>query len=155
MYSSTGTGTGTGRYNVVLTGANGPITGVTYTPIGTATDVYGRTAQAAVTLKLSAPVASITFVNADGTPNNTQTNAGTVTVSLLNTSLYLAAASPTQNPTVTPFTAPTAVPASVQVLYKAYWNLVLLNNDNTFGIHNPTFFDLVVANTTARLDALP
>jgi hypothetical protein len=155
VFSSTGSGTGTAKYNVVLTAANGPITGITYTPIGTASDVYGRTAQAAVTLTLSAPVASITFVNPDGSTNNTQNNVGAVTVSLLSTSLYLAAASPTTNPTVTPFAAPTAVPANVQVLYKAYWNIVLLNNDNTFGVHNPSFFNSVVANTSAQLAALP
>ena len=45
--------------------------------------------------------------------------------------------------------------ANVQVLYKAYWNMALLNNDNTFGIHNPAFFQQVVGATTARLQALP
>jgi predicted CXXCH cytochrome family protein len=44
---------------------------------------------------------------------------------------------------------------SVQVLYKAYWNLSVLMNDNTFGIHNPTFFNSTVAATTAQLRALP
>jgi hypothetical protein len=154
VFSSTG-GNGTVKYDVILTGANGPVTKVVYTPIGTTADVYGRTAQAAVTLTLSAPVAQITFVNADGSTNNVQNNVSQVTVSLLSTSLYLAAASPTTNPTVTPFSAPTANAANVQVLYKAYWNMVLLNNDNTFGIHNPSFFNTVVANTSAQLEALP
>jgi len=31
----------------------------------------------------------------------------------------------------------------------------LLNNDNTFGVHNPAFFQQVVEATTARLEALP
>jgi hypothetical protein len=154
-FSSTTSATGQAKYNVTLTGANGPITAITYAPIGTAADVYGKTAQAGVTLTLSAPVASVSFVNADGSANNTQTNVATITISLLNTSLYLAAASPTTNPTVTPFSAPTANAANVQVLYKAYWNLVLLNNDNTFGIHNPSFFPAVVTATTSQLAALP
>ena len=45
----------------------------------------------------------------------------------------------------TVFAAPTANAAQVLVLYKAYWNMVLLNNDNTFGIHNPAFFDARLA----------
>jgi hypothetical protein len=154
-YSSPSSATAQAKYNVTLTSANGPVKSITYAPIGTASDVYGTTAQAAVTLTLSTPIPSITFVNADGSNNNTQTNVTSVTVSLLNTSLYLAGATPTTTPTVTPFTAPTAVPANVQVLYKAYWNMVLINNDNTFGIHNPSFFTSVVANTTAALRALP
>ena len=40
---------------------------------------------------------------------------------------------------LTPWGAPTADAANVQVLYKAYWNLTLLNDDNTFGVHNPAF----------------
>jgi hypothetical protein len=56
---------------------------------------------------------------------------------------------------LTPWSAPTASAANVQVLYKAYWNLTLLNNDNTFGVHNPAFFTRVAAGTTAQLGALP
>ena len=49
----------------------------------------------------------------------------------------------------------TANPANVQVLYKAYWNIALLNNDNTFGVHNPKFYDAVFTSTTTQLKALP
>jgi len=31
----------------------------------------------------------------------------------------------------------------------------LLNNDNTFGIHNPGFYDSVLASTTSELEVLP
>jgi hypothetical protein len=128
---------------------------VGYMPIGTAADVYGKTAQAGIKMTLSAPVASITFMNGDGSTNNVQTNVTNVSLSLLSTSLYLAPVAPATKPTVTPFAAPTAVAANVQVLYKAYWNAVLLNNDSTFGVHNPSFFNTVVANTSAQLEALP
>lgn len=153
VYSSAGTGAGQAVYDVTLTAANGPVTAVAYAPIGTSAQVYGPPATAGFTLTLAGPVPSITFVDADGSTNHVQTNVTRLTVT--STGLYLAAASPTTNPTVTPFSAPTAVPADVQVLYKAYWNLVLLNNDDTFGVHNPPFFDTVIANTSARLAALP
>jgi hypothetical protein len=42
----------------------------------------------------------------------------------------------------------------IQILIKAYWNLTLLSYDNTFGIHNPTFFNTVVTNTTEQLQTL-
>ena len=56
-------------------------------------------------------------------------------------------------PTV--FAAPTANAANVQVLYKAYWNLFLLTNDNTFGIHNPGFYNAVLTATSSQLKVLP
>jgi hypothetical protein len=49
---------------------------------------------------------------------------------------------------------PTGV-ASVQTLMKAYWNISVLNNDGTKGIHNPSFFNGVIAATDNALKALP
>jgi predicted CXXCH cytochrome family protein len=132
------------------------VSAVSYQPIAaTPEDDYGKTAQAGITMTLSAPIASITFVNADGSTNNVQTNVSKISFSLVSTSLYLAPVPPATKPTVTPFAAPTAVAANVQVLYKSYWNMLLLNDDSTFGIHNPSFFNQVVGNTTAQLEALP
>jgi hypothetical protein len=45
--------------------------------------------------------------------------------------------------------------ANVQTFMKAYWNLSVLNNDGTLGIHNPSFFNGVVTATTNALRALP
>jgi hypothetical protein len=53
------------------------------------------------------------------------------------------------------FAAPTANAADVQVLYKAYWNLYLLTNDNTRGVHNPGFYTSVIAASVTQLLALP
>jgi hypothetical protein len=52
----------------------------------------------------------------------------------------------------------TAMPsgvANVQTLMKAYWNISVLNNDGTLGIHNPAFFDNAIAATSNALKALP
>jgi hypothetical protein len=46
---------------------------------------------------------------------------------------------------------PPWVNGDIQTLIKAYWNLTLLSYDNTFGIHNPSFFNSVVGNTSAQL----
>ncbi len=45
---------------------------------------------------------------------------------------------------------PPWVNGDIETLIKAYWNLTLLSYDNTFGIHNPTFFNNVVANTSEQ-----
>ncbi len=45
--------------------------------------------------------------------------------------------------------------ASVQTLMKANWNVSVLNNDGTLGIHNPGFFNGLVAATNQALKALP
>src|SRR6185437_3491663 len=49
---------------------------------------------------------------------------------------------------------PPWVNGDIQVLLEAYWNLTLLSDDNTFGIHNPTFFNGVIANTSAQLEGV-
>jgi predicted CXXCH cytochrome family protein len=46
-------------------------------------------------------------------------------------------------------------PNAVQVLYKAYWNWSMLNNDATKGIHNPSAFNKAIGATSAALMALP
>jgi hypothetical protein len=45
--------------------------------------------------------------------------------------------------------------STVQTLMKAYWNVSVINNDGSRGIHNPSFFNSVVASTSAQLKALP
>jgi hypothetical protein len=49
---------------------------------------------------------------------------------------------------------PTGV-ANVQTLMKAYWNISVINNDGTLGIHNPSFFNNMVNATSAALKVLP
>jgi hypothetical protein len=44
--------------------------------------------------------------------------------------------------------------SDIVTLYKAYWNLTLLSYDNTFGIHNPSGYNNIVANTTKALEAV-
>jgi hypothetical protein len=44
---------------------------------------------------------------------------------------------------------------NVQTLMKAYWNISVINNDGTKGIHNPSFFNAMVGKTTAALQAVP
>jgi hypothetical protein len=144
VYSSTSSSS----LNVLIPMASGPVAQIDYAPIGTT--VYGGAAVAGITLHLAAPV-TVQFVNADGTPNGGPQPVSNLTVPL--TALKLPP--PPSGPEQTPFNAATANPTNVQVLYKAYWNLSLLNNDNTFGIHNPAFYDAVFANTTNQLKALP
>ena len=87
------------------------------------------------------------FVDAGGNPAGAPVTTSSLTVSP--SSLKVSSGA------TTVFAAPTANAANVLVLYKAYWNMVLLNNDNTFGIHNPAFFDAVCQATTVKLSALP
>jgi len=47
---------------------------------------------------------------------------------------------------------PPWVNGDIQTLIKAYWNMTLLSYDETLGIHNPQFFNDVVANSSARLE---
>jgi len=49
---------------------------------------------------------------------------------------------------------PPWVNGDIETLIKAYWNLTLLNNDNTFGIHNPPFFNDVVQHTSTALEGV-
>ena len=44
--------------------------------------------------------------------------------------------------------------SDIQILIKAYWNLSLLNRRQDIGIHNPTFYNTVVTNTTEQLETL-
>ena len=44
---------------------------------------------------------------------------------------------------------------AVQTIMKAYWNISLLVNDSTSGIHNPAFFNNAIAATSVALKALP
>jgi hypothetical protein len=142
LYSSTGAS------NVTIPTAAGPVTAIDYAAVGAA--VYGPGAIVGLTLHLVAPV-TVQLVNADGSSNGSPRSISDLTVTLA--SLELPA--PPSGPQQTPFSAATANPASVQVLYKAYWNMELLNNDTTFGIHNPGFYESVVTNTTSQLEALP
>ena len=45
--------------------------------------------------------------------------------------------------------------ANAQIAFKSYWNLALLKNDNSYGIHNPGFYDAVLTATTGQLKTLP
>jgi hypothetical protein len=38
---------------------------------------------------------------------------------------------------------------------KALWNWYLLSGDKTLGVHNPGFYDAVLAVTSAKVAALP
>jgi predicted CXXCH cytochrome family protein len=142
LYSSTSAS------NVIIPTASGPVTEVDYAPIGTV--VYGGPAVVGITLDLAAPV-MVQLVNADGTSSGVPQAITNLTVTL--SSLKLPA--PPSGPQQTPFNAATADAENVLVLYKSYWNMDLLNNDNTFGIHNPGFYDSVLANTTGELEVLP
>jgi hypothetical protein len=142
LYSSTSAS------NVVIPTASGPVTEIDYTPVGAV--VYGGPAVAGLTLHLVAPV-SVQLVNADGSSNGSPQAISNLTVTL--SSLKLPA--PASGAQQTPFSAATANAADVLVLYKSYWNMDLLNNDNTFGIHNPGFYDSVLASTTSQLELLP
>jgi hypothetical protein len=46
-------------------------------------------------------------------------------------------------------------PNTVQTLMKAYWNISVINNDGTKGVHNPTFFNDVIGKTSQALQTLP
>jgi hypothetical protein len=48
-----------------------------------------------------------------------------------------------------------AISNTVQTLMKAYWNISVINNDGTKGIHNPSFFNNTIQATTNALKALP
>jgi hypothetical protein len=104
----------------------------------------GTPSSAGLVLHLPAPV-SVTWVDALGSPVST-TQVSELTVTL--TSLMLPSGTSV-------FAAPTANAADVQVLYKAYWNLYLLTNDNTRGVHNPGFYTSVIAASVTQLLALP
>jgi hypothetical protein len=119
-------------------------TAITYTGLGTS--AYGPSATAGVTLTLAAPV-TVQWVDANG--NNVGSPVSTTTLTVSPSSLKVSSGA------TTVFQAPTANAASVQVLYKAYWNMSLLNNDNTFGVHNPAFAEAVYQATSAQLKVLP
>ncbi len=45
--------------------------------------------------------------------------------------------------------------AQVQTLMKAGWNIALLTNDGSLGLHNPSFFNATLSATSATLEQLP
>jgi predicted CXXCH cytochrome family protein len=110
------------------------------------TSAYGPAASAGVTLTLATPV-TVQWVDTNGNPVGVPVTTSTLTVSPATLTVSSGA--------TTIFQAPSANASDVLVLYKGYWNIVLLNNDNTFGIHNPGFYDAVLDATTAQLAALP
>jgi len=77
-----------------------------------------------------------------------------VTTSNVYTNVSAVRTASTSNATMV-WNAATASAANTQVMYKAYWNGQLLRNDNTRGIHNPSFFSGVIAKTSAVLQTLP
>jgi hypothetical protein len=90
---------------------------------------------------------AMSFPLVDGAGNP----AGTSTPS---TDLYLQAGSlknAAAAATLIPATGPTANPDYV----KSLWNLYLLRDDGTKGIHNPGFYNAVIAATTTKVSALP
>jgi hypothetical protein len=149
----------------------GPVTSITWANIGTVTgspSYSGFGASAGLTLTLATPLTNVVFYD---TNNNAQApvTLSTVTVSL--GSFVTNQAIPTtpgySAATFGPWTGavdwtatgpiaylPPWGDAYLPVLYKAYWNLTLLSYDNTFGIHNPSFFNEVVTNTSAQLEAV-
>ena len=47
--------------------------------------------------------------------------------------------------------ASTSLPVSLTGnLAKAIWNLLLLNNDGSLGVHNPSFYNLVIGATMSQ-----
>jgi hypothetical protein len=126
-------------------------TAVTFTPIAaTPGTAYGPSVGAGLTLALPAPV-TVQWVDTRGNPVGAPVPVSNLTVPISS----LALPPPASGPQLTPFNAPSASAADVQILYKAYWNITLLNDDNTLGIHNPSFYDAVFAGTTAQLSMLP
>lgn len=125
---------------------------------------FGQTTGLAITL--ATPVASIQFYAPTGTAAETLTNVSTVYVTLSSVTTNEAIPTTPGNSaaTYTPWTGavdwttsgpvaylPPWVNGDIPTLIKAYWNLMLLNNDNTFGIHNPPFFNDVIQNTENAL----
>jgi len=163
---------------------SGPITSIAWANIGTVTGTpsysgFGETPGLALTL---ATPASVTFLDSSGnTYPAPSVNPLTVTLSSVTTSLAIPVTPGSSAGSFTPWTgavdwstndggAPYPVALlppwitsvgtasggtnDIQILIKAYWNLTLLSYDNTFGIHNPTFFNTVVTNTTEQLQTL-
>ena len=151
------------------------VTSITWANIGTVlgTPSYsGFGATAGLTLTLATAIPSVTFYDTATPPNaHVETNLTTLTVTL--SSVTTNQAIPTtpgySAATYTPWTGavdftvtangpvpvaylPPWVNGDIQTLIKAYWNLTLLSYDNTFGIHNPAFFNQVVTNTSAQLE---
>ncbi len=144
LYSSASPST----LNVVIAAA--PVA-VTFTPIGaTPGTAYGPSVGAGLTLDLPAPV-TVQWVDASGSPVGAPVPVSNLTVPIAS----LALPPPASGPQLTPFNAPTANADDVQILYKAHWNLSLLDHDNTLGVHNPDFYDAVFAGTTSALSKLP
>lgn len=149
------------------------VTAITWANIGTVTgspSFSGFGATAGLTLTLATPVTNVTFYDT-ATPPNPHVTASitnlTVTLSSVTTNQAIPATPGYGAASYTPWTGavdwtvtgpvaylPPWTNGDIQTLIKAYWNLTLLSYDNTFGIHNPTFFNDVVANTSARLETV-
>jgi hypothetical protein len=87
---------------------------------------------------MAAPV-TVALVNAAGNP------AGSITT----TDLYV------QGSSLKNAAGTTALFAANSDYLRGLWNWYLLHGDNTKGIHNPSFYDAVIAATTTKASALP
>ncbi len=123
-----------------------------------------------LTLTLATPATNVTFYDF-ATPPNPHVTASvtnlTVTLSSVTTNKAIPATPGYNAANFTPWTGAVDWTTSGPVAYlppwgngdlptliKAYWNLTLLNNDNTFGIHNPPFFNDVIQHTSSALEAV-
>jgi hypothetical protein len=133
QYSSTAATTA----NVLLAGA--PTAAVLRSAI------HGTTS---FTLTLAAPV-SVTWVA------TTAAAAITETLSQLDCQISGITITGQSTPPVPPATTGTPVPAIAtnSAVAKASWNLQLLSNDGSRGLHNPDFFQDVIVNTLEALNA--
>jgi hypothetical protein len=122
-----------------------------------------------LTLTLATAVPSIQFYTPAGVAAETLTNVTNLVVTLsgVTTNQAIPATPGYGAATFTPWTGavdwtttgpvaylPPWVNGDIETLIKAYWNLTLLNNDNTFGIHNPPFFNDVVQHTSTALEGV-
>ena len=151
------------------------VTGISWANIGTVTgspSYSGFGATAGLTLTLATPATNVTFYDT-ATPPNAHVTASitnlTVTLSSVTTNQAIPTTPGYGAATFTPWTGavdwttgsgtpvaylPPWANGDVTNLIKAYWNLTLLSYDNTFGIHNPSFFNDVIANTSAKLETV-
>jgi predicted CXXCH cytochrome family protein len=147
------------------------VTAITWANIGTVTGTpsYGGFgATAGLTLTLATPVTNVTFYDASNNPHVVASIQNlTVTLSSVTTNQAIPAVPGYPAATYTPWTGavdwttngpvaylPPWVNGDIQTLIKAYWNMTLLSYDDTFGIHNPSFFNDVIANTSERLETV-
>jgi len=146
------------------------VTAISWANIGAVNGnaAYGFNSIAGLTLTLATPVTNVTFYDSNNNPHVTASLSSlTVLLSSIRTNQAIPATPGYAAANYTPWTGavdwtgsgpiaylPPWTNGDISTLLKAYWNLSLLNADNTFGIHNPSFFNNVIANTSEKLEGV-